>query len=409
MTSTSKAIDHNTLSRLAEEEDSKFLEWLVLEVNQPIGKFYITSIDYKDLLEICNFDIREKTSGKVEDYIGIQRKTNLSRVSEISEFVKLPDASFPTSIIIAIDEPYVDLEKLQKTGKLKISNKSFDRDFANTPYKNLARVLDGQHRLKGLAQSKIDRFDVNVTIFVGMDIADQAMIFANVNLSQTKVNPSLAYDLQSLSKYQSPLRFAHRIVVALNKSEKSPFYRLIKRLGTKTPGVKGETLSQAVFVNSIIQHITPRDRLLEDIKHGKENTKSRLWSRSKAPHIPDADMTHVLREFYIGENGEIKVANLLINYFDAVRERWNGAWNNKNVGWVIKRTNGFKALMRFFSYAYLHLSNTPNDIITKVEFLSLLEQLDVKDKIFHTDQAHPGQGGENYILNALTEAYDKIK
>ena len=48
-------------------------------------------------------------------------------------------------------------------------------------------------------------------------------------------------------------------------------------------------------------------------------------------------------------------------------------------------------------------------MVTKEDFLSLLEQLDVQDEIFHTDQAHPGQGGENYILNALAEAYDKIK
>ena len=282
------------------------------------------------------------------------------------------------------------------------------KNYTDIPLRSLARVLDWQHRLQGLDESGIESFEVNVSIFVGMDIADQAMIFANVNLSQTKVNPSLAYDLQSLSKYQSPLRFAHRIVVALNKSDKSPFYRLIKRLGTKTPGVVGETLSQAVFVDAIVDHITPKNRLLEDIKHGKENIKSGLWPRSKTPQIPNADKEYVLREFYIGENGEIKVANLFINYFDSVRERWDEVWRNKEVGWVIKRTNGFKALMRFFPIAYKHLRKTPESMVTKEDFLSLLEQLDVQDEIFHTDQAHPGQGGENYILNALAEAYDKI-
>ena len=89
--------------------------------------------------------------------------------------------------------------------------------------------------------------------------------------------------------------------------------------------------------------------------------------------------------------------------------RWDKLWRKNEVGWVIKRTNGFKALMRFFPIAFKHLRKNLESIVTKEDFVSLLKQLYVQDKIFHTDQAHPRQGGENYILNALTEAYDKIK
>ena len=77
-----------------------------------------------------------KTSHTIEEYIGIQRKLNKSRVREISEFVKLPDASFPTSIIIAIDEPYVEASIKANKGKLKISNKPFDEKlYGYTPPK----------------------------------------------------------------------------------------------------------------------------------------------------------------------------------------------------------------------------------------------------------------------------------
>ena len=70
-------------------------------------------------------------------------------------------------------------------------------------------MIDGQHRIAGLYKYEGEvGFDINVTIFVGTDIADQAQIFSTVNLEQTKVNRSLAYDLFALAHSRSPKKRA---------------------------------------------------------------------------------------------------------------------------------------------------------------------------------------------------------
>lgn len=53
-------LDNNTKSRLAGGENKILFNWNVLSVEQPIGEFYIASVDYKELLKICDFDVRQK-------------------------------------------------------------------------------------------------------------------------------------------------------------------------------------------------------------------------------------------------------------------------------------------------------------------------------------------------------------
>jgi DGQHR domain-containing protein len=61
--------------------------------------------------------------------------------------------------------------------------------------KNVAKIIDGQHRIAGLEEYNGPEFELNVTIFVDMDLEDQALLFATINLKQTRVSKSLAYDL----------------------------------------------------------------------------------------------------------------------------------------------------------------------------------------------------------------------
>ncbi len=111
-------------------------------------------------------------------------------------------------------------------------------------YKDIAKVIDGQHRMEGLRAFVGEEFQVNVSIFIDADIADQAYIFSTVNLTQTKVNRSLAYDLFDLAKSKSPQKTCHNIAVALDENEKSPFYQRIKKTGVSTEGRFSETITQ---------------------------------------------------------------------------------------------------------------------------------------------------------------------
>jgi DGQHR domain-containing protein len=93
-----------------------------------------------------------------------------------------------------------------------------DGELPAIPVEKSAFVLDGQHRLAGLQHRDRDKppFEVNVSIFVGADIADQAEIFSRVNLAQTKVNKSLTFDLLEYAKEKSPHKVAHDIAEGLS-------------------------------------------------------------------------------------------------------------------------------------------------------------------------------------------------
>ena len=53
-------------------------------------------------------------------------------------------------------------------------------------FRNIARVIDGQHRIAGLMEYNGEEFDVSVTILVDFDIAEQAHIFSTVNFVSNK-------------------------------------------------------------------------------------------------------------------------------------------------------------------------------------------------------------------------------
>src|SRR5437879_559823 len=72
-------------------------------VEQPIGEFFVGVIEAKDLLEISYADIRQ-IERDLDNYLGIQRKLSPDRVEELSEYVGTKDATFPTSIIVAVEE-----------------------------------------------------------------------------------------------------------------------------------------------------------------------------------------------------------------------------------------------------------------------------------------------------------------
>src|SRR5713226_4979754 len=153
-----------------------------IKVTQPIGTFYIGAIDARDLYEIAYADVRRIQERDVESYLGIQRELSQTRVNELHQYVQTVDATFPTSIIIAVSSDNAIFDDASMEMRIR-------RD------SGVANIIDGQHRIEGLAEYTKDNFQLNVTLFVDMDIEDQAMVFATINLKQKTMRKSLAYDL----------------------------------------------------------------------------------------------------------------------------------------------------------------------------------------------------------------------
>jgi DGQHR domain-containing protein len=368
----------------------------VLKVEQPIGEFYIGAIDYDDLLEISTVDIREFEAGNPDSIDGLQRDLSKSRLKSLRDYVNLEYATFPTSVLLAINEKSVDLvtvEGCEGLYHLVIRDFAGDEEVGPIPLEQAAFVIDGQHRLAGLQSRDPTKgpFEVNVSIFVGADIADQAEIFSRVNLAQTKVNKSLTYDLLDYSKEKSPFKVAHDITVALNRDPRGPFYHKIKRLGKRTPGLDGERLAQATVVNGLLRHLPPSQEL--------ERTKS-LFGLGSQREPRESWKDRIFVDFY-RDDDVLSMLKIVTNYFRSVSARWPEAWSSEEEGVILSKTTGYNALIRFLKDAYLSLVSDQPRVVEEAEFSDLFEKVDIPEESFTRDNYLPGSTGASRLYNQL--------
>ncbi|MCR9140268.1 MAG: DGQHR domain-containing protein [Alphaproteobacteria bacterium] len=370
----------------------------VLKVSQPIGDFFIGAIDSRVLREISTVDVRRFAEGTAGSIDGIQRELSKSRLKDLSQYVNLEYATFPTSIILAVDERCVilsDIENCDGLFKLEIVPYDGSEGDEPIPVEEAAFVIDGQHRLAGLESLDPNKpsFEINVSIFVGADVADQAEIFSRVNLAQTKVNKSLTYDLLEYAKEKSPYKVAHDVVVALNAEEGGPFLRKIKRLGVRTPGVDGETLAQATVVNGLLRHLPKNQE--------KERSKS-LFGRSKHAEPYETWKNRIFVDFY--RNDDFASIFLTVsNFFEAVRQKWPEPWSNPQEGQILSRTTGFNALIRFLKDAYLEIVEEPR-VVEVSEFAEIFKRIDISAENLTKDIYVPGSTGQGKLYTDLRKS-----
>jgi DGQHR domain-containing protein len=359
--------------------DTKPIVFRCIEVTQPIGTFYMGAMDSDDLFRIAYADVRRIEDRDVEKIIGIQRPLDSRRVEELKKYVTTVDASFPTSIILAVDGERAEYN--EKLGVMRI-----DRD------EKVAKIIDGQHRIAGLEGYKGRRFELNVTIFIDMELEDQALLFGTINLKQTRVNRSLAYDLYDFATDRSPQKTCHNIARLLNSKEGSPFKDRIKILGTATPGKRGETITQAAFVERLIRYLSRdpmKDRDL--IKRGK------LLGRAASQEARDL----IFRNMFIDER-DAEIARVVWHFFEAVVTRWPDAWSSTEKGNILRRSTGFASLMRLLRDAYLSFQR-PEEVVEASEFEALFRRIQLQDDQFTTDVYKPGSSGEARLYEDLKQ------
>jgi len=360
--------------------DKKTNGWITakcLEVKQPIGTFYVAIMKYRDLLRVSWADVRriEGERRRVETYLGIERPLNPKRVAELKQYVRTVDASFPSSIILAVESANTRYDKEAELISL------YDGQ-------NVAKILDGQHRIAGLEGYSNGDFELPVTIFVDMDIENQALLFATINLEQTKVNKSLAYDLYDYARQRSPQKTAHTIVRLLDSRDGSPFRGKIKILGTA--GDPGETISQALFVDALLRMIS--DNPMEDrdlLKRGKKPTRA----------TPDKEQYLIFRNMFTDQQ-DAEIAKVLWNYFGAVEDRWGEYWREVRRGYVLNRTTGFRGLVSFLPFVYLHLVK-PGGIPSREQFNKVFARIGLDGKDITPDQFPPGTAGQVKLRDML--------
>ncbi len=365
---------------------TKIVKFPAIEVRQQIGSFFIGKIPADKIVALSFSDVRKLTEERdIESYLGIQRPLNKSRAKEIQEYVKNIDATFPTGIILNIENKYVFFDK---------ANSILEVEFPSG--ESPAKILDGQHRIAGFMNTEtcqaIDDlcwfyqdseripFELVVTVFVGLDMAEQANIFATVNIKQTKVSKSLVYDLEAYSKTRSPQKTAHEITLALSRHPKSPFWGKIKRLGKKEGA--HETLTQAAIVEEIIALISKdamrdRDFLLRKEKGAFSSFRKGLDRSNFSDNL-------VFRNAFI-DGDDSFILKTLTSFFLAVQERWPDAWKKENDNSILNRTVGVNALFRVLrEYCKKIYSNNECKIINQSDFYGYLKGLEINDNYFES-------------------------
>lgn len=388
-------------------------------VTQPIGTFYVGAMRSEDLIDIAWTDVRriapkdsdlldrgedegpppiinngfgtaeemsEHDEGYIdiydqdfEQFLGIQRELSKTRLKKIQQYVTNVDAAFPTAVLLAVSSRQAEYDEEESVLKIVKHSKA-------------AKVIDGQHRIAGLREYSGDaRFDINVSIFIDMDIQDQAMVFATINLTQTKVNKSLAYDLYEFTTTRSPQKTAHDVARFLNYKMNSPLENKIKMLGTGSASGH-ETLTQAAFVDRLLRYISnhpmhDRDllRRRKRLDRGSESIKNRL----------------IFRDLFIDQR-DTQIIIILWNYFLAVQNRWPNSWKNPSRGNVLNRTTGFAALMRFLRVAYRSIGK-PSHVVLATEFKPIFDSIELEDETFTPDDYLPGGSGERILYQKLIE------
>lgn len=290
----------------------------VFEVEQPIGTFYVGVMKASALREIAYADTRRQSEREIESYSGIQRELSERRRIEIRQYISTFDAAFPNSFIIAVKSEHV----IRQEDGLLLLRRGEDT----------ASLIDGQHRLSGFDEYSDDGFDLIVAIFIDLPLEDQAMIFATINIKQTRVNPSLVYDLFEETKARSPQKTCHNISKSLNTDKTSPFFHQIKPLGKRTEEFRGR-LTQATFVKQLLPLVCSNPDVIRDrIKRGEKLNANDPLNRDR-----------VFWRFF-AEEKDWAILRAVTNYFSAVRGVFPEDWARDDS--PLARAIGFSALIR---------------------------------------------------------------
>ena len=318
------------------------------KIKQKNMVFYSFVLNSTDLLTISYVSRRYQDSK-----LGIQRALSEERLVEIAKYLKEDKNSmFPTNLVLCFDDKvkYEQSTENDQEGYLSIPKE-----------KNIAQIIDGQHRLFGSEKSKMN-LDFLCVGFLNIDFKKAAKIFLTINSKQRGINTSLVYELFKITRQSDTVTLlAVDIVEELTNDKDSPWYGNVK----KTDKAKG-LISQAAFVNA----------LREILKNKNIVFSYKLDIRQQAL--------------------------ILKNYFSAVKKIFNNEWGSRKH--VLTKTLGLNALM----YLFPKLHNEclyEQDILGNKTFEKYFDKLKKKNFTFSSNNlgALGGKKGAQTLENMIWE------
>ncbi len=344
---------------------SEIQELPCVSVAQPIGTFYVACVPASLLLSKTRIERRGLTQ---DERANVQRRLNTSRTADIAEYVERPNATFPTSIIVAADSSSLHYD--ENKSKLIVGKENLAADIGEGQSKYLplgeedwlGLVIDGQHRIEGLRKAAknnnadiLDKFEMPVVFMFDMSYEDMAEVFRTINSKQRPVDSSLIIDLFGLSRTRSPRKTCHNLALGFNSTEGSPLYQGLKMLGQRQRDT--EFLSQGSFAKYVLPLIS-RDPDDDEIRIMQG------LDLSVDPKSP-------LREFFIEQNDEL-VGRIIWNYLSAARNVFRPEWELEPKDHLLRKTVGFSALIKVFTAISPQMLE--NGDVSEAAFMSFFEK-----------------------------------
>ncbi len=289
---------------------------------------YSFMISAKELLKYAYVHHRELT-GINEVSQAYQRMLRSTKLKEIRRFIDDEEGFFPNSIIVNFSLK-LGWDKKEVTDDVAIGKVTLPK------YYGCAWIIDGQHRLYGVASAKRD-IVVPVLAFEKMKQKDQANLFVEINEKQKKVPPNLLWDLYS-DLYRNSSDEKQKFLYQVTETA--------KKMGTSGP------LREYIDIPSI-----PVDRPVK-------LTLTTVCSTIKG-YSPWDHLKHPTDETKTPENA----ARLINSYFEVLKSLWPEDWRKGNKG-VLLTNGGFGVFMMVF-----------NDIINYIAYKqkSILGERKTKD------------------------------
>lgn len=322
-----------------------------IRVQQPLGDFFVISLDAATLREITFLDPTRIASVDKKAFwyslLGAQRTSSERRAKQIARYIDTVEAAFPNSIILAAN--YINNGEFQeddeKRWRIEPAGEKIYELIIPTA-EPMASVVDGQHRLLGFNYSdpKRDNMELLCAVYMDLPHAYQAYLFATININQRKVNKSLAYEQfgynldDEESEGWAPDKLSVYFTRRLNLDPDSPFYRHIKIAPINEDLVfAGEEsvtwkISTACVVEGIVKLLSQNPKRDRDLLH--QNPAS---SRSRSVLVQN---TAPLRDLYLQGQDEY-IYEIITSYFSAVKKK---LWDIADARSYIRKTVGIQAL-----------------------------------------------------------------
>ena len=364
--------------------DSGIISFVGIKVKQPIGNFFVGKIDGKILSKDASAEVRNMKEDDIDRRIGIQRELKASRVKEIKEYVKTSDACFPNSVILSVKQKYIESIKEIDPDIYEIKLKESDETF---------QIIDGQHRIAGLENyNEEEKFEINVSLFLDMDVEQQAILFSTINSKQKGVDKNLMMDLYTMQTTRNQIKSAHYIARILNGKVDGALNGRITAF-YEAPSIGGYKITQANFIDKDVKYISGNE--IQQIKD-----RDRLKNREPLVYADEKIRKKLIfRNMFIDEQ-EGKIALLINNYFNAIRKRWPHAWNDN--GYVLGRAIGFNSLMAILPQIVERI-NVYDEDISEEEFCKILSKIKLRDDDFSEERFNLNGYGQSDIIRTLRE------